>query len=116
MNSSTILSTLLVRSGTGGMDSLLRSSSDVADSFEKEYTIEFHGYVAALPCHFFKLDIYRSTTYVLTVFATDSLLRIDIELVDTCDRWCGEFTSQRTLHEFFVVCDDVDTGCRYRRN
>jgi hypothetical protein len=40
------------------------------------------------------LIFYHSSSYVINLAATDSLLTIEIELVDTCDRWSGEFSLQ----------------------
>ncbi len=53
------------------------ASSEAKDGFEKEFSLEFRG-----------------SQYILVLSVVNQVMTVEVESVDTNDRWSGDFTAQ----------------------
>ncbi len=86
------------------MESSVTSLTEGGQNFEKEWTLDFHGYVLAfILVKLFYLQLH-SVKYEVNISASDGLVTVEIEQVDANERWSGEFTSQcGLLHIQFIL-------------
>jgi coiled-coil domain-containing protein 61 len=97
------------------MESSVTSLTEGGQNFEKEWTLDFHGYVLAFPfAKLFYLQLH-SVKYEVNISASDGLVTVEIEQVDANERWSGEFTSQCgllhiqfILRRLIIVLTDID--------